>query len=84
MPKYYFNLFNDLTAIDGEGLELADVAAAEAQARIAAAQIIAEKIAAGERVDLRHRIEIADEDRQVVFVLCFRDLVETAEATDDR
>lgn len=29
MPRYFFNLYNDLTAIDEEGVELPDLAAAE-------------------------------------------------------
>jgi hypothetical protein len=76
MPKFYFNVFNDMVVIDDEGTDLPDVQAARAQARTGAAQMIAEQIIAGKRMNVRHRIEVEDEDRCPVFTLPFRDLVE--------
>ena len=76
MPRFYFNLYNDIIAIDDEGVELPDLAAAELQARTAAAQIIAERIAEGGRLNLNHRIEVEDEQRHVVMTLPFSALVE--------
>lgn len=83
MPRFYFNLFNDATTIDEEGVELPDLAAAMAQARTGAAQLIAETITAGRRIDLDHRIEVEDEERRTLFVLPFRELVREDEGAAD-
>jgi len=77
MPTFYFNLYNDAVVTDDEGVELPDIAAAQAQARTAASQIIAELIAAGERMNPNHRIEVEDEQRRVVLTLAFSDLVKS-------
>lgn len=82
MPRFYFNLFNDIVALDKEGVELSGLAAAEAQARTGAAQIIAERIAAGERLNIAHRIEVEDEEHRIVFTLHFSDLVERERGSD--
>ena len=82
MPRFYFNLFNDMVTLDKEGVELPDLAAAKAQARTGAAQIIAERIAAGDRVNLDHRIEVENPERRVVFILHFSDLVERERGSD--
>jgi len=76
VPKFFFNLYNDVTAMDTEGIELPDVAAAIEQARVGAAQIAAELIIAGGRLNPKHRIEIEDEQGQLVSTLWFRDLVD--------
>ena len=82
MPKFYFNLFNDVVTTDSEGVDLRDLAAAQAQARTAAAQIIAENIANGWRLNPGHRIEVEDEDHRLVFTLRFSDLVEGESRSD--
>ena len=82
MPRFYFNLYNDVVTIDEEGVELADLKAAELQARTAAAQIIAERIAEGDRLNLNHRIEVEDEQRHVVMTLRFSTLVEQESGGD--
>jgi hypothetical protein len=76
MARFYFNLYNDTVTIDDEGVELADLAAAELQARTAASQIIAERIAEGNRINPNHRIEVEDEQRHVVITLRFSMLIE--------
>lgn len=83
MPRYFFNLYNDVTALDSEGVELDDLAAAKVQARTGAAQIIAERITAGDRLKPDHRIEVEDETRRVVFILRFRELVAWEDRNDD-
>ena len=82
MPIFYFNLYNDFITIDDEGVELADLAAAEAQARTAASQIIAELIAAGGQMNPHHRIEVENEQREIVLTLPFSDLVEQGAGDD--
>lgn len=70
MPRFYFNLHDDVVAIDDEGRELADVRAARAEAVKAARELICEQVQEG-RLDLRHRIEVEDEDRRPVLTLPF-------------
>lgn len=76
MPRFYFNVFNDVVTIDEEGVDLPDQRAAEAQAQVAAAELIAEQLKAGEKLNLNHRIEIEDADHRIVYTLPFRALVE--------
>lgn len=76
MPRFYFNLFNDVSVKDEEGVELPDVPAAQEQARRAAAQIIGEQIAAGRKLNLSHRLEVQDEAGRVVHTLMFSEFVE--------
>ncbi len=76
VPRFYFNLFNDVSVVDDEGLELPDLAAAQEQARRGAAQIIAEVLAAGKKLNPRHRLEVQDESGHVVHTLMFSDFVE--------
>jgi hypothetical protein len=68
---FYFHLYDDVVAIDDEGRELADVGAARAEAVKAARELICEQVQKG-RLDLRHRIEVEDEDRRPVLTVPFR------------
>ena len=76
MPRFYFDLFNDITAVDQEGIELPDEAAARKQAWTAAAQLIADQLMLGNRFKLAHRIEVRDEQRHTIYTLPFSDLIE--------
>ena len=61
LPLYYFHLHNGDLLRDETGEEFADGEAARQAAVRGISELIAEKIAAGEKVDLRHRMEIEDE-----------------------
>jgi hypothetical protein len=74
MPRFYFNLRNDLVVDDEEGLELPDLAAAREYALFNARSIAAENVHKG-KLNLSHRIEIADEDNQVLATVSFADAV---------
>ena len=74
MPRFYFNLRNDLVVDDEEGLELPDLAAAREYALFTARSIAAENVHKG-KLNLSHRIEIADEDNQVLATVSFADAV---------
>ena len=76
MPKFYFDLFNDITALDQEGIELPDEAAARKQAWTAAAQLVADQLMLGNRFNPAHRIEVRDDQRRTIYTLRFRDLIE--------
>jgi hypothetical protein len=70
MPRFFFNVFDDLDAIDEEGMELRDVAAAEAFAMKAIRELIKEQVDSG-RINLGHRIDIEDEHRRLTKRLPF-------------
>lgn len=74
MPRFYFNLRNDLSVDDEEGQELADLAAAEAVALTNVRSIAADNVLHG-RLTLSHRIEIADEAGRVLGTVSFADAV---------
>lgn len=72
MPRYFFNIRNDLTADDEEGLELADDESARETALEAARSLVCESVRNG-HLNLDHFIEILDEGRQPLLKLTFRD-----------
>jgi hypothetical protein len=74
MPRYYFDIRDDDTTIDSEGMEFADAHAAIAFAYKAARDIAAESAVAGKLVT-EHRIEIVDADRQLIDTVTFGEAV---------
>ncbi len=56
---------------DETGEDFVDAAAARGAAVKGISELIAEQIAAGRRVDLRHRIEIEDDRGEITCVLRF-------------
>lgn len=74
MPRFYFNLRNDLSVDDEEGLELPDLAAAREHAIYNARSIAAENVHAGS-LNLSHRIEIADGDGTLLDAVSFGEAV---------
>jgi hypothetical protein len=75
MPRFYFHLFNDVTIVDQEGEEAAsDDAAIEAATRMAR-EMAAESVRAG-RLNLGHRIDVADASGGTIGTVYFRDAVD--------
>lgn len=74
MPRYFFNLFNDITAIDDEGSDWGDDAGALAHALLAAREIASVSVLRGE-LNLEDHIEVLAEDRRHVGTVSFRDAV---------
>lgn len=75
MPRYYFHVFNEMETRDDDGQEFSGPDAARKEARDAAADLIREEIRAGRPICPDHRIEIEDEQRQLIDVLRFGDLI---------
>ena len=73
MPKFFMHVYNSESLCDPEGREFSDLDSACDAAREGASELIAEQIARGEIVDLRQRIEIADEHGEVAAVFRFND-----------
>ena len=72
MPRYYFHVI----AFDREGIELPDFEAVERQAQ----EMLGDDVQANADVPLHHRIEVTDEDGEVVVVVPFREVVAMEDA----
>jgi hypothetical protein len=75
MPRYFFNLRNDLSVNDEEGQELPDLDAAHEAARKFALDMAAVSVAEHQHLNLHHRIEVVDEAGKSVMVVEFGDVV---------
>jgi hypothetical protein len=75
MPRFHIHIFNDVDAIDEDGMELPDLAEAKRQAIRGGRSMMADHLIAGEPIKLFHRIEIADESGEVLAVITFRELI---------
>lgn len=75
MPLYFFNLRNDLDADDPEGAELPNLAAAKDRAKAYAVDMAAASIQEHHKLNLDHRIEIADEGGAILDEVRFRDVL---------
>lgn len=75
MPRFYFQLYDDVDVPDDEGVELADLESARAYAVKCARVTFAEMAKDEGRVVLHHRIDIEDERRSVLDTVHFRDAV---------
>jgi hypothetical protein len=71
MPRYFFHIYDDVVAIDEDGIELADLAAVHHQAIKVARDCASAELVHG-TLHLKHRIEVEDEDRRPVLTLPFR------------
>jgi hypothetical protein len=71
MPRYFFHVYDDVVALDEEGVELSDLAAAHRQALEGARELACAELAQG-TLHLKHRIEVEDENRRPVLTLPFR------------
>lgn len=75
MSRYYFHLRNDLSVGDEEGAELPNLEAARARAEEYAIDMSAASVLEHHKINLHHRIEVADEAGQTVLTVEFGDVV---------
>ena len=75
MPWFFFDLHNDMDVLDEEGVELPDSDAALDHALGEARAMIQASVAETGRIDLRHHIDIRDDNGRVVHVMHFEDVV---------
>ena len=75
VPRYFFDLYDDLIVPDDEGQELPDPTAAEQAAIRNARQIASAQVLDG-RLNLDHRIEVRAETGDLLLTLSFRDVIE--------
>ena len=74
MPRFFFHVFDDDIAPDEDGMELRDRAAALAEAVRGARSLAAEQGLKG-RLNLGHRIVVADEAGDDIATIAYRDAV---------
>jgi hypothetical protein len=75
MPRFFFNVYDDVVATDEEGTELPNLDAARLQALAGARALMAEQVSRGYLVR-SHWIDVVDEAGAVVLHLPFADAVE--------
>jgi hypothetical protein len=75
MPRYFFDIYNDVVTMDDEGAELIDAAAARAHAVKSARSLAADTVSHG-HFSGHHRIEIVDEDRKPVATVRFDEAID--------
>ena len=78
MPKFFFNLRDDISVEDCEGKELADARTAREAAVHYAREMMAEDVKDG-RLVLRDSIEVFDDKGEKVLTLPFREAIEIEE-----
>lgn len=74
MTRFFFHVFDDVVALDDEGMELPDAEAARREALAGARALAADQVRKG-KLDLSHRIEVADEAGTPVLILTFEEAI---------
>jgi hypothetical protein len=75
MPQFYFHLYNDIEASDYEGKEFVDLGAARSHAFAQVRHLVGETVKNTGRIVLSHRIDIEDEQHNVLDTVHFGDVV---------
>ena len=75
MPRFFFNLRDEISVEDSEGKELADAQQARETAVSYARGIMSEDVKDG-RLVLKDEIDIIDEQGEKILTLPFRDAIE--------
>jgi hypothetical protein len=78
VPRFFFNLFDDMTSMDEEGKELPSVHHAHAEAVSSAREMACAEVMHG-HLHLSHRIEVAEADGSIVDTVWFRDVVDVGD-----
>ena len=73
MPRFFFNIYNNVTTIDYEGVESANVDAAKARALTEFRSLIAAAVLDNGEVVLGHRIDVLNAERERVSRIELRD-----------
>jgi hypothetical protein len=76
MPRYFFDLYNDMVALDEEGTVLPNTKAAQARGLSEAREMIRASVEDHKRIDLEHRIEVRDEGGEIVSAIRFEEAVQ--------
>ncbi len=74
MPRYFFHAHDRLIALDDEGIELPDVAAALALAEHSARDLAVQECKLGS-LHLADRIEVTDDDGTIIAKVTIADVI---------
>lgn len=74
MSRYFFHLYNDIIAMDEEGVDLPDRETAHANGIKEAREMMVDTVTDG-RINFSHRIDIADESGAIVDSVMFSEAV---------
>jgi len=75
MPRFYFNLYNDIATADVEGREMADLGAARSAAERDAREMAARSVQCEGYLNLAHYVEVTDESGKPVLRVPFGEAV---------
>ena len=75
MPKFFFHVRDDMDVPDDEGAELRDIETARDFAAQSARILMCETLKESGRINLRHRIDVQDEQGAVLASVPFGDAV---------
>ena len=75
MPRYFFDLYNDVSVIDDEGQEFADLQTAKEEAAKQVRKLIGGLVAENGKIDLLHYLQLRDENGNVVHRIEFDEAV---------
>ena len=75
MPHFRFHVLNDIDAPDDEGQELPNLAAAHLKAIDYARDLASAAVAQG-RLNLKHRIDVEDEEGKVLLTVTFAEAID--------
>ena len=77
MPHFRFHIINDIDVPDPEGQDLDNLAAAHMKAIDYARDLASAAVRQG-RLDLQHRIDVEDEDGNVLATVTFADAIDVS------
>jgi hypothetical protein len=75
VPRYFFDLYNDMDVLDEEGKKLPNLEAAKAEALREVREMLQASIIDSGTINLCHRIDVRDEAGRIVHVVHFEDAV---------
>ena len=75
MPRYFFDLYNDMNVRDDEGQEFPNLKTAKSQAVKQVRKLIGGLIVENGRIDLLHYLKVRDEEGNIVHRVEFDDAV---------
>lgn len=75
MPRYFFHLHDDVDVEDEEGQELPDLDAARKRGERYALDMTAASVLETRKVNLHHRIDVANESGEIVCTVAFGDVL---------
>ena len=74
VPRYFFNIHDGIVTLDEEGRDLPDAEAAKAEAIAGGRDLMCGQLRDG-HLDLRHRIEVMDEQGNRVAVVPYGEMI---------